>query len=138
MIKNFFSSDGLWQDNAVTVARIMVGSFMIYHGIEIFDRSKMAEYAKWFTDMKMPNPLLMAYLGKACELIAGCLLFVGLFTRIASLILAITMLIITFGIGEGRFYMEEQHPFLFVLFALIFFFSGGGKWSLDRLIFKPK
>ena len=138
MLKEFFSPVGFWQDNAITLSRIVVGSFMIYHGIEVFDRAKMTEYAKMLTDLKMGSSLLMAYLGKACELISGCLLFLGLFTRIASLILAINMLMITFRIGEGRFFMEEQYPFLFVLFAIIFFFSGGGKWSLDRLLFKTK
>jgi uncharacterized membrane protein YphA (DoxX/SURF4 family) len=64
------------------------------------------------------------------------LLFLGLFTRLAAIIMAITMSGVTFMVGQGRFYMEDQPPFMFVLFAFIFFFDGGYKWSLDNLIFK--
>lgn len=112
---------------------------MIYHGLEIFDREKMEGYDKFLTnDIKMGNAVLMSYLGKTCELIAGVLLVLGLFTRAASVLMAITMSVISFRIGQGRVYMEEQHPFMFVLFAFIFFVDGGQKWSLDNVIFKRK
>jgi len=125
-----------WTDSAIAIVRIMIGAFMMYHGIEIFDHDKMDGYEKFLTnDIKMSNPVFMSYLGKTCELIAGISLVTGFMTRAGALLMAITMSIITFRIGEGRFYMEEQHPFLFVLFAVIFFFDGGKKWSLDNIIF---
>ena len=62
----------------------------------------------------------------------------GLFTRLAIIPLAITMAIISFGIGKGRIFMEDQHPFLFILLAFVFFFTGPGKWSLDYLLFERK
>jgi putative oxidoreductase len=48
------------------------------------------------------------------------------------------MAYITFKIGHGKFWYEDQHPFMFVLFGLLFFFTGPGKWSLDHVLFKPK
>jgi putative oxidoreductase len=43
---------------------------------------------------------------------------------------------ICFRIGQGRFWYEDQHPFLFVLLALFFVFAGAGKYSLDEVISK--
>jgi len=123
-----------WTDNAIAIIRIIIGCFMIIHGSEIFSHEKMQVYLSW----KIPGPVFMPYIGKACELTAGILLFLGLFTRLAAIITAITMSGITFMVGQGRFYMEDQPPFMFVLFAFIFFFDGGKKWSLDNILFKRK
>lgn len=135
MTNRFFSPYGFWQDGALAVARIIVGFFMIYHGWEIFDTAKMNEYARWMTDLNFPEPSTMAYLGKGAELVSGVLLSLGLATRLAALVLAVTMMAIAFGMGKGRIFMEDQHPFLFVVLAFLFFFTGAGRWSLDRVLF---
>jgi putative oxidoreductase len=120
-----------WTDNAIAIVRIIVGAFMIYHGIEVFDKEKMDHYETMLNDLKMNNAVFMSFVGKISELLAGVLLLPGLFTRIGAVIMAGTMGFITFFVGQGRFYMEDQHPFLFVLFAFIFFFDGGSIWSID-------
>ena len=135
MIKKFFSPYGLWQEAGLAIIRIIVGLFMAYHGWEVFDGVKMNDYAKWLTELHFPAPNLMAYLGKGIELVSGVLLVLGLFTRIAVIPLAVTMAVICFGMGKGRIFMEDQHPFLFVLLALVFFFTGPGKWSVDEVVF---
>jgi putative oxidoreductase len=127
-----------WTDNAIAIVRIIVGAFMIYHGAEVFNPELMKGYETRLTEMKMNNPALQAYTGKVAELVAGILLTSGLFTRIGAVIMAGTMTFITFIIGSGKFYYEDQHPFMFVLCAFIFFFDGGKKWSLDSLIFRKR
>ena len=127
-----------WTDNAIAIVRIIIGGFMVYHGFEIFSQEKMQGYEKFLGDMKMSNALFMSYIGKGCELVAGLFLVSGFMTRAAALLMAITLGFITFVIGDGRVYMEEQHPFMFVLFAFIFFFDGGKKWSVDNLVRKRK
>ena len=126
------------QNEAFALFRIIIGIFLIYHGQEVFDRNKIEEYSKWEVIQKMPSPLFMAYLGKGMELITGILLTLGLFTRIASLCMAITMLFIVFIIGSGKFYLDDQHPFLFALIGILFFFTGPVKWSIDKKLFKEK
>lgn len=119
-------------DTAIAIVRIVVGIFMIIHGVEIFNPEKMKGYFDFFKS----SGEFMAYGGKSLELVAGILLTLGLFTRVGAVITAGAMTFITFAIGHGRFYMEDQHPFMFVLIAFILFFDGGKKWSVDNLIFK--
>ncbi len=135
-MRKIFSTSPVWQNEALAVLRIITGIFLIYHGREVFNPGRIEEYSKWDVIQKMPFPLFMAYLGKAMELITGMLLTLGLFTRVASLSMVITMLIITFWIGTGKFYEQDQHPFLFALLGFLFFFTGPAKWSVDQQLFK--
>jgi putative oxidoreductase len=41
-------------------------------------------------------------------------------------------------VGAGKFYYEDQHPFIFALLALVFFFTGPVQWSLDKIVFNKK
>jgi len=125
-----------YTDETIAIVRIIIGAFMIYHGIELFDKEKMEGYQRMMNDVRIP--VLMSYIGKSTELLAGLLLLPGLFTRIGAILMAGTMATITFKVGGGRFYMEDQHPFLFVLFAVIFFFDGGRKWSIDNYLRKRR
>jgi putative oxidoreductase len=138
MLKHFFSWKPLWQEAGLTFIRILVGAFMIYHGSEVFSKELMDGYVKWLTDIKFPSPVLLSYLGKGIEFAAGIFFTVGLFTRLAIIPLIITMLIIAFGMGKGKIFYEDQHPFNFVLLFLVTFFAGPGKFSLDYYLFGKK
>lgn len=138
MPNRFFPSAGMGQNAGLALVRVLTGLFLVYHGWEIFDPAKMNDYGKWMTDLHFPAPLEMAYAGKGSELVGGILLVLGLFTRVGALLIIITMGAICFGMGKGRIFMEDQHPFLFVLLALVFFFIGPGTWSLDHGLFGKK
>ena len=122
---------------ALAVVRIIVGLLMVYHGLEVFDSEVMQGYMKWDV-FKNKAATALVYAGKASELIAGLLLTLGLFTRLGGVLLTGTMLYITFFVGQGRFWYEDQHPFMFVLFGILFVFLGPGAWSLDRTLWKGK
>lgn len=136
MFKIFFSSQPLYQENALAIMRIFTGFLIAYHGCEVFDRATMETFITWDTIKGLPAPEVMVYLGKGIEFVAGVCLIFGFFTRVASLLMAVDMLFICFKIGNGKFYYEDQHPFLFALLATIFFFTGPVKWGLDFLLFK--
>ncbi|RYU96781.1 DoxX family protein [Emticicia agri] len=114
------------------IIRIITGLLMVYHGFEIFDSTQMQQYASWDSIKNLPFPAFWAYLGKGAELVGGILLTIGFMTRPAAIIIALTMLFICFKIGNGKFWYDAQHPFLFVLLAMIYFFMGPGKWSIDN------
>jgi len=134
-MKKFLSPFPLLQDAGLALVRIIVGYFMIYHGREIFDEEIMNGYLTWDQFKGFSSPAFMVYMGKIAELLAGIFLMTGLFTRFAALVLIMTMTYISFFVAEGRIWYEDQHPFLFVLLGMVFFFTGGGKYSVDRLIF---
>jgi putative oxidoreductase len=137
-MERIFSSSPLWQENGLFLIRIIVGIFMIYHGWEVFDAVKMNEYMGRDSFTAFSSPALIVYTGKAAELVAGFLLVFGFLTRIASLVLILTMLYISFFVGHGEIWYGDQHPFLFVLLGLVFFFTGGGRYSLDGIVFNKK
>ena len=135
MVKRLLSPHGLWYHEGLALVRVTTGILMTYHGYEVFMVDKMDGYHQWLSDLKFPSPAFMAYLGKGAELIGGILLTLGLFTRFAAILIAITMAVVCFGMGDGKFMTNDQHPFLFVLISLLFFFTGAGKYSLDYLFF---
>ncbi|CAN5680854.1 hypothetical protein BH10BAC2_BH10BAC2_03300 [soil metagenome] len=138
MANKLLSPLPLWQDTGLVLLRILTGSLMIYHGLEIFDHNKMLPYLDWDVVKSLPAPETLIYIGKGLEFVTGLCLLLGLFTRIAALFMAVDMLFICFKIGNGEFYYADQHPFLFAMIALVFFFTGPVKWSLDKVWFGGK
>jgi len=133
----FFSTTPVWQQKGLAIIRIITGLFMVYHGWEVFDAGKMKTYLEW-DQFQSPYSLFLVHLGKGSEFAGGLLLTLGLFTRWACLIIAVTMLYISLFVGTGKIWYQDQHPFLFVLLALVFFFTGPGKYSIDHILFTKK
>lgn len=136
-IQKFLSPSPIWQQNGIFLVRIIVGIFLIYHGWEIFDKTKMQEYLTW-ENFRDPGKSYLPYLGKSMELSAGILLFLGLFTRLSALLIMGTLGYIAFFVGGGKIWYEDQYPFLFVMLALVFIFTGPGNFSLDKFLFQAK
>ena len=98
--------------------------------------------ADWFGSMGIPFPTLNAYMSASTEVAGVILLTLGLFTRLISIPLIIVMIvaIVTvhlhngFSAGDNGF----EIPLYYMLFLLIFFSQGAGKFSLDRIIFGEK
>lgn len=130
MLRILLSSKPFVADQALAAVRIVVGLLMIYHGQEVFQTKLMNDYTTWEQFQGTSGKALL-YLGKSTELLAGLSLFLGAFTRIGALLLIGTLGYITFFVGQGRFWYEDQHPFLFVLLGVVFFFYGSGAWSVD-------
>lgn len=134
-MNKFFSTNPILQNGALTILRIIIGCFIIYHGWEVFDKNKMNEYIAWDVFKASSSPSFMVYMGKIAELTTGVLLTIGLFTRISSVIIIGTFFYIPFFVGGGKIWYEDQYPFLFGLFGCVFFFLGPGKLSTDHLLF---
>lgn len=135
-MNKFLSPKPIALQSGIAFVRIITALFMIYHGWEVFDAAKMKEYSEWELFKNSSSPLMMVYIGKSAELIAGIMLLLGFLTRIAAIILIFTMSYITFFIGNGKIWYGDQHPFLFVLLGFLFLFAGPGKYSIDNLLFK--
>ncbi|MEZ4972805.1 MAG: DoxX family protein [Cyclobacteriaceae bacterium] len=137
MLKSIFSPSPLWFPQGLALIRIIVGALIFYHGLEIFQPSVMETYFTWEI-FGSPAAKFWVYLGKTSEFLAGISLMLGLFTRLGAIAVIGVLSYVTFFVGQGRFWYEEQHSFLFVLFGILFLFTGPGTWALDSRLFKTK
>jgi uncharacterized membrane protein YphA (DoxX/SURF4 family) len=138
-MNKLFSSAPFSQSYGIALVRIITGILLVWHGWETFDAEKMKTYTGWFAERKYANPEVWAYAGKVAELLAGIGFVLGLFTRLASLVAIAAFAGIIFILGDkGKIFQGDQHPFLFILLALAFFFTGAGSISLDHYLFRKK
>ena len=123
---------------ALLLLRCALGIVFIYHGMpKLFGKTQM--FIDSFTGMGLP--VWTVYLAGVIELLGGGLLILGLFTRIAGLLLTAHMAIALwkFNLAEGVLAVRE-YEFPLVLAAAAFALAalGAGAISLDKVIFKEK
>lgn len=121
-----FTSTGL------LILRVAFGSFMLVHGIpKLLGFAEMAD--------KFPDPIGM---GSQLSLIAaigaevGCsiLLILGLGTRFVVLPLAFTMVIALFVVHGADPWQKKELAAIYLTVYAVLALTGGGQFSLDRLI----
>jgi uncharacterized membrane protein YphA (DoxX/SURF4 family) len=138
-MNKFFSPSPLSQNQGIALVRIITGILLVYHGWETFDAEKMKTYTGWFVERHYAAPAAWAYAGKIAELLAGIGFILGLFTRLASIGAIAAFAGIIFILGDkGKVLQGDQHPFLFILLALVFIFTGPGAFAIDNRIFKKR
>lgn len=124
----------------LTILRVVVGFVMAFHGW-----TKLADYSGWrenVASLGVPMPEVAAALSLFAELGCGVLLMIGFLTPIAALFVAINMVvaIVTVHLGNGLLARDGgfEYPLVLAVIALFFVVRGGGKYSLDRLLFKRR
>jgi putative oxidoreductase len=128
-------------------ARLTLGLVMFPHGAQKalgwFGGYGFSGTMNFFTG-QMHIPALFAFLAIAAEFAGSLGLITGCFSRVAAFGIAVNMLVATLTVHAANgFFMNwlgnqkgegfEYHLLAFGL-ALVVIFSGGGKWSLDRLL----
>jgi putative oxidoreductase len=138
-MSTYFSFSPSIQNVAIGVVRIITGCLLVYHGWETFDAEKMKTYTLWFVERNYDSPFAWAYAGKIAELVAGIGFVLGLFNKLAAIaaIMAFTGIIFILG-DKGKIFQGDQHPFLFILLSLLFFFAGPGSLAMDNWFFKKR
>jgi putative oxidoreductase len=122
----------------LALIRIWLGVTFIHHGIPgIFSADFMDGHIGMMEFFDMPMPILMAYLSKGIELFAGICLLLGLFTRLAAGLIALSMLVaIVTALSGGIFDdWQEEISFTYFILALALFLKGSTDFSLDRQLF---
>jgi len=93
---------------------------------------------QWMASIGLEPGYLMALMAGSAEFFGGLLLFVGLFTRPASIVLALTMLvaIVTVHLSNGLFMSNNGYEFALALLviAVSTAISGAGRISIDNII----
>ncbi len=141
------SLTGTHADWIVGIARVVLGIIFFAHGAQKmlgwYGGSGLANSMRTFTD-HLHLPSTLAFLVIAGELVSGVGLIVGLFSRIAAVFIALTMVgaIATvhfrFGLFMDWFGSQKGHGIeyhlLAIVLALVVVVKGGGAFSLDGLV----
>lgn len=118
-----------WQPQLLAILRIVVGLLFLEHGTQ-----KLFGFP---VPLPMPGPLPPLILAAgAIELVAGLLITVGLFTRLAAFIASGEMAIAYFyGHFPKGFWPAANEGEGAILYCFIFLYlaaAGAGAWSIDN------
>lgn len=120
--------------------RIPAGIIFIAHGAQklfgAFGGYGLEGTGQWMASIGLEPGYLMALGAGSAEFFGGIALLLGLLTRPAAFVLAITMLvaILTVHVSNGLFMSNNGYEFGLALISIsvALLVSGGGKLSLDR------
>ena len=123
---------------AQILLRVALAIIFIYHGYPKLFTAR----AQWYAAFpKMGFPWYFALFSGSLEFFGGCLLVVGLFTRMVALLLAVEMAIALWWVHlpRGIFAVGQyQLPLILCVAAFTLLVIGGGALSADRVVFKSK
>lgn len=120
------------------ILRLALGITFLAHG-----RGKLkdpAGFAGFLRQIRVPAPLLSAWLVALLETAGAVLLILGIATRVLALGLAIDMLValVTVRIKKAPFVSGQESgwdfEFLLLASALALVFTGAGRFALDRYV----
>jgi putative oxidoreductase len=127
-----------WEPVALLLLRLGLATVFIYHGYpKLFGGTE--RFVESFQAIGLPA--YVVYIAGVIELFGGIALALGLFTPIAGLLLVLDMAaaIWKYNLNEGISAVREYElPLILGLAALAIAATGGGPFSLDRLIFSKR
>ncbi len=122
-------------DAGILIVRVAISILMLMHG--------MPKLMKFFADEPIAfanflgmGPGLSLTLAVFAEVVCSIFLILGFATRPVLIPLITTMAVAVFHIhGEDPFAVKEK-AIIFLLIYIFLFFTGSGKYSLDRIVRK--
>lgn len=121
------------KDFGILLLRLFIGIRLIYGVLDnVLHWERMIEFADFLRQFQFPFPLASAIVSVYAQLIAGILILIGWKIRWAALVMSINFLVALIMVHREQT-LEQMTPPLAILFSnLLFFFTGAGKYSLDR------
>ena len=124
------------------VLRVVVGGIFFAHGAQKIFEYTLAGTTQSFAGMGVPLPEIAAPFVAFLELIGGAMLVLGLFSRLAGILLAVDMVVALvlvhlpagFWVGEGGY----EFVALLGASALAIAFTGAGRFSVDRGVLRGR
>lgn len=139
-IKNLFFNPGKYPENvsiALLLLRIVIGVFMLTHGIGKFETLFSGEPIK-FADPIGVGPTASLALTVFAEVLCSILIILGLATRFAAIPLLITMLVAAFVIHLDDGFKKQEFALLYAVIYTTILLIGAGKYSLDYVVFRGR
>lgn len=119
----------------LTILRLVVGAVFIVHGAQKFFVFGIGGVTAAFAQMHIPLPMIAAPVVAIVEFVGGIALVVGLFTRVAAILLAIDMVgAIVFVHGRNGFFLPMGFEYALTLLAVFVALAvaGPGEYSVDN------
>ena len=120
------------------IMRFATGAVLVPHGVQKILNTPIAKFAPNIAAKGLPFPEVLTYLTYFAESAAAVCLAIGLFTRIAAVMIGIEMIVIVilFQWQFGYFWTNRgyEYALLWAVLCVAIFFKGGGRYSIDRLI----
>ena len=124
-------------DLGLLVVRVFAGLALgLGHGLKKVPPSD--RFVEMTGELGFPLPELFAWAAGLSELAGGILLALGLFTRPASALIAITMLVAAFGQHAGDPFGDREMALLYLVIAVAFMLIGSGRYGIDRLLHRQR
>jgi len=129
---------------AALVLRVPVGLILAAHGAQKlfgwFGGYGLEGTGQWLASIGLEPGYLMALLAGGAEFFGGLALVLGLLTRPAAVVAALTMLVAIFAvhIGNGLFMANNGYEYALTLFAatVALAIQGAGRFAVDNLLQK--
>ena len=119
-----------YEPNAYFLLRIVFGFLFMCHGLQKTFLPQLLH------GHQVPPGLTLDFLGAVIELIAGLLIFLGLFTRVAAFIASGEMAVAYFMVhAKGGFFPivnEGERAVIYCFVALYIACRGAGRFGIDR------
>ncbi len=125
------------QSVALGLIRMIVGLVFVLHGAQKIFIYHYAGVVGVFHQMGIPAPAVSAAFAMAAEFVGGLLLLSGLYTRLAAIPVAFTMLVaITQVHLHAGFFAQGggfEYPLTLLVANVALVIGGGGTFALDNL-----
>lgn len=119
-------------DLGLLLLRVSAGGFMLFaHGLP-----KLMKYetlSKNFADPIGVGPFMSYLLAMSSEFFLAGFVLLGLYVRASAIPLFITMAVAAFIVHGNDPFGDKELALMYMVSYATLFFTGGGKFSLDRL-----
>lgn len=139
MLNFLFKSKPDYINFGLLFYRLALGISMFYHGYLKYVSGEQGLYkvGAMLSDLGVPSgfEVILGTIASYAEMVGGILLIIGLFTRIGTLLVVGTLAVATILNLNGNFFSWD-YPSQMAFGAIMLFFAGAGRYSLDKALFK--
>jgi putative oxidoreductase len=122
-------------NTALTILRVFAGfSIMMAHGLGKMPPSP--QLVQGAAGIGFPLPGVFAWAAAFSEFLGGAFLAIGLFTRVSSFFIGMTMITALLGVHYNDPYAKKELASLYLAIASTFLIMGANDWSIDRVLRK--
>ncbi|MBI4083185.1 MAG: DoxX family protein [Candidatus Lambdaproteobacteria bacterium] len=119
---------------ALLLVRLATGAVLVDAGYRKLFLAGLAGVTSQFREWGYPLPQVIGPAIGLFELVGGLALFAGLFSRYIGVLVTIQFVVAILTVNMARGFQPSRLPMMLVVAGLVIATSGGGAWTLDRLL----